>query len=418
MSESQISPISSQERIEILDVLRGLAVGGILIGNMQWFSGYGFMPETLAGQSPLDDQITHFLVHFFVEGKFYSIFSFLFGFGFALQIARAEERGDLKASLFKRRLFWLLVIGMLHAYMLWAGDILSIYAVMGFVLILFRKKTNGALLKWAFALLVIPILTYILLYILFVAFVSPEAIATFEAWQIDFWNELVKKVQQSNYLQILTGYNLNYIVGRYASLIFEMRLPKILAMFLLGFYAYRRGFFQDLSSHQPFIRRVLKYGLVLGLVGNVAFAALAGQEAVFPPSPAGIAGVVAYAFGVPALTLFYIALVATLWQKAVWRRLLAYIAPVGRMALTNYLLQTVICVLIFYGYGFGQFGRSGATTATLIALAIFLFQILISALWLKYFSYGPIEWIWRQLTYRKRLNLRLEHQRAEVNSPL
>ncbi len=418
MSESQISPISSQERIEILDVLRGLAVGGILIGNMQWFSGYGFMPETLAGQSPLDDQITHFLVHFFVEGKFYSIFSFLFGFGFALQIARAEERGDLKASLFKRRLFWLLVIGMLHAYLLWAGDILSIYAVMGFVLILFRKKTNGALLKWAFALLVIPILTYILLYILFVAFVSPEAIATFEAWQIDFWNELVKKVQQSNYLQILTGYNLNYIVGRYASLIFEMRLPKILAMFLLGFYAYRRGFFQDLSSHQPFIRRVLKYGLVLGLVGNVAFAALAGQEAVFPPSPAGIAGVVAYAFGVPALTLFYIALVATLWQKAVWRRLLAYIAPVGRMALTNYLLQTVICVLIFYGYGFGQFGRSGATTATLIALAIFLFQILISALWLKYFSYGPIEWIWRQLTYRKRLNLRLEHQRAEVNSPL
>lgn len=418
MSESQISPISSQERIEILDVLRGLAVGGILIGNMQWFSGYGFMPETLAGQSPLDDQITHFLVHFFVEGKFYSIFSFLFGFGFALQIARAEERGDLKASLFKRRLFWLLVIGMLHAYLLWAGDILSIYAVMGFVLILFRKKTNGALLKWAFALLVIPILTYILLYILFVAFVSPEAIATFEAWQIDFWNELVKKVQQSNYLQILTGYNLNYIVGRYASLIFEMRLPKILAMFLLGFYAYRRGFFQDLSSHQPFIRRVLKYGLVLGLVGNVAFAALAGQEAVFPPSPAGIAGVVAYAFGVPALTLFYIALVATLWQKAVWRRLLAYIAPVGRMALTNYLLQTVICVLIFYGYGFGQFGRSGATTATLIALAIFLFQILISALWLKYFSYGPIERIWRQLTYRKRLNLRLEHQRAEVNSPL
>ncbi len=409
MSKSQISPISLPERIEILDVLRGLAVCGILIGNMQWFSGYGMMPPSVARQSPFVDQTTHFLVHFFVEGKFYSIFSFLFGFGFALQIARAEERGDLKASLFKRRLFWLLVIGLLHAYLLWSGDILSIYAVMGFVLILFRKKTNDALLKWAFVLLAVPILTYILLYILFVALIPPGALAKLDAAQIDFWNATVRKVPQSSYLQIITGYNLNMIVGRYASLILEMRLPKLLAMFLLGSYAYRRGFFQNLSSHRPFIRRVLVYGLILGLVGNVAFAALAGAEAVFPPSPAGIAGVISYAFGVPALALFFIALVATLWQKAAWRRLLAWLAPVGRMALTNYLLQTVISVFIFYGYGFGQFGRFGARAATLIALAIFLFQIFMSALWLKYFAYGPMEWIWRQLTYRRRLSLLIKH---------
>src|SRR5215218_374347 len=153
MPESEISPISSRERIEILDVLRGVAVGGILIGNMQWFSGYGLMPEALAAQAPLADRITHFLVHFFVEGKFYSIFSFLFGFGFALQIARAQERGDANASLFKRRLFWLLVIGLLHAYLLWYGDILSVYALMGFILILFRNKSNESLLKWAFALM-------------------------------------------------------------------------------------------------------------------------------------------------------------------------------------------------------------------------------------------------------------------------
>jgi uncharacterized protein len=406
MSESRIAPISSHERIEILDVLRGLAVCGILIGNVQWFSGYGMMPESLAAQSPLADRITHFLVHFFIEGKFYSIFSFLFGFGFALQIARAEERGDREAALFKRRLFWLLVIGLAHAYLLWAGDILSIYALMGFVLILFRRKTNAALLKWAFALMLIPVLTYILLYILFAAFVPPEALAQVQAGQVGFWQDAVVKVRQSGYLQIITDFNLQYIVGRYAGLIFEMRLPKILAMFLLGFYAYRRGFFQDLSSHRTFVRRVLVYALVLGLVGNIAFSALAGKEAVLPPTPAGIAGVVTYAFGVPALALFFIALVATLWQKEAWRRLLAFLAPVGRMALTNYLMQTVICVFIFYGFGFGQFGKVGALTATLIALVIFLFQIVLSALWLKYYAYGPMEWIWRQLTYRQRLNLR------------
>src|SRR5437016_5241722 len=407
MSQSQISPISLPERIEILDVLRGLAVCGILVGNMQWFSGYGMMPPAIARQSPFADQVTHFLVHFFVEGKFYSIFSFLFGFGFALQLARAEERGDSRASLFKRRLFWLLVIDLLHAYLLWSGDILSIYAVMGFLLILFRKKTNDALLRWAFVLLAVPILTYILLYILFVAYVPPGAVAKLDAAQIDFWKATVRRVPQSSYLQIITGYNLNMIAGRYASLILEMRLPKLLAMFLLGSYAYRRGFFQNLSNHRPFIRRVLIYGLILGLVGNVLFAAFAGAESGCPPSPAGIVGVISYAFGVPALALGLIALVATLWQRTTWRRLLALLAPVGRMALTNYLMQTVISVFIFYGYGFGQFGRLGATKATLIALAIFLFQILMSALWLKYFSYGPMEWIWRQLTYRQRINLRL-----------
>jgi uncharacterized protein len=408
MSQTQIAPISLDERIEVLDVLRGLAVCGILIGNMQWFSGYGMMPKSLARQTPLADQLTHFLVWFFVEGKFYSIFSFLFGFGFALQIARAQERGDTQATLFKRRLFWLLVIGVLHAYLLWAGDILSIYAVMGFVLILFRKQTSQALLKWAIVLLLIPILAYVLFYLLFVAFVPPDLLAKMNAAQMDFWQESIRKVQQSNYLQIISGYNLNYIVGRYASLIVETRLPKILAMFLLGFYAYRQKFFQNLSSHQTFIRRVLVYGFVLGLVGNLAFATFAGAEAVFPPSPAGIIGVISYAFGVPALALFFIAAIATLWQKTAWRRVLGWLAPVGRMALTNYLLQTLICCFIFYGYGFGYFGKVGAATATLIALAIFLLQILLSVLWLRYFSYGPMEWIWRQLTYRKRLSLRLK----------
>ncbi|HKC64249.1 MAG TPA: DUF418 domain-containing protein, partial [Pyrinomonadaceae bacterium] len=260
---------------------------------------------------------------------------------------------------------------------------------------------------------------YILLYILFVAFVPHETLAKLETAQMDMWNNGLRTVPQSSYFQIITGYNLNYIVGRYASLILEMRLPKILAMFLLGLYAYRRRFFQNLSSNKALIRRLLVYGLVLGLVGNLAFSALAGgAEAALPPSPAGIIGVICYAFGVPALALFYIALIATLWQKEAWRRLLAVLAPVGRMALTNYLMQTVICVLIFYGYGFGQFGRVGAGGATLIALAIFLFQIPLSALWLKFFNYGPMEWIWRQLTYRRRLSLRLEHKRSAARSTL
>ncbi len=231
---TEIRPLPSQDRIELLDVLRGLAVGGILIGNLQWFSGYGMLPPALAAQAPFYDQVTHFLVHFLVEGKFYSIFSFLFGFGFALQIARADERGDKNASVFKRRLLWLLVIGLLHAFSLWYGDILGAYALMGFVLLWFRKKSTESLLKWAFWLMLVPILSYTLIYILFVALVSPESLARFDAGRIGEWNQQVAVVQQSSYFQIISDYNLKYVAGRYASLVFQLRLPKILAMILLG----------------------------------------------------------------------------------------------------------------------------------------------------------------------------------------
>ena len=404
---NEIGPVSSRERIEILDVLRGLAVCGILIGNVQWFSGYGFMPPALEAQTPVYDQVTHFLVHFFVEGKFYSIFSFLFGFGFALQIARAEERGDSHASLFKRRLFWLLIIGLLHAYLLWYGDILSVYALMGFILVLFRRKSNESLLKWTFVLTAVPIATYILLYIAFALLAPAGAASGFEAAQLDMWSSNLENVRHGSYWQILTGYNRQTIVGRYLGLIFQMRLPKILAMFLLGMYTYRRGIFQNLSEHQGLIRRVLIYGAVFGLIGNISMAWLAGNEAPFPPSLAGLLGVIGYAFGVPAMALWIIAFIATVWQRNdASRQVLKILAPVGRMALTNYLLQTIICVTIFYGYGFGLFGRFGALRSTLIALAIFLFQIAFSTIWLKYFAYGPMEWIWRQLTYRRRLGLR------------
>ncbi|PYS90185.1 MAG: hypothetical protein DMF62_05635, partial [Acidobacteria bacterium] len=359
----------------------------------------------LEAQAPLTDQIVHFLVHFLIEGKFYSIFSFLFGFGFALQIARAEERDDTNASLFTRRLFWLLVIGLLHAYLLWAGDILSIYALMGFVLILFRKKPDESLLKWAFWMVLMPVIWYALLFVLFSVFAPPDAGAAIEKAQADQWNNAVSTVSTSGFWQIVTDYNKNYVVGRYIGLVAGMRFPKILAMFLLGVYAHRKRIFQDLSNNQVLLRKVLIWGFAVGVVGNLVFAILAGNESPVPPSLAAVVGVIGYAFGVPALALFIIALVATLWQKDVWQTLLKLIAPVGRMALTNYLLQTVICVTIFYGYGFGQFGRFGAFNSTLIALAIFAIQIVISALWLRYFEYGPMEWIWRQLTYRKRLSL-------------
>lgn len=405
MSDPNLKPLSLSDRIAVIDVLRGLAVGGILIGNLQWFSGYGWLPASLASLNPATDQLTRFLVHAFVEGKFYSIFSFLFGFGFALQIASAEERGDTEARLFKRRLLWLFVIGVMHAILLWAGDILSVYALMGFLLLLFRRKSEKSLLKWAAILLAAPVAFYVLSYVLFVAFAPPDVVTQINAMQFEMWNNAMHTVPNGSFTQIFGDYNLNMLFGRWMGLMMQMRLPKILAMFLLGVYAYRIGVFQNPEQHKPLIRRVMIYGLSFGLILNVIFASFAKSEADFPPTPAGIVGVAAYAYGVPALALGIAALLVTLWQSGVFKRVFALLAPVGRMAMTNYLLQTVACVTLFYGYGFGLFGRFGAAGSTAIGLAIFASQIALSRMWLRFFRYGPMEWIWRQLTYGRRLSL-------------
>jgi uncharacterized protein len=415
MSAITAKPISLTERIEVIDVLRGIAVCGILIGNLQWTSGYGFMPPAMADAWPMYDKVTQYLVHVFVEGKFYSIFSLLFGFGFALQIGRAEERGDTNASVFKRRLFWLLVIGVIHAS-IWAGDILSVYALMGFILLLFRRKSDESLLKWAIWLMIVPVIYFAIILSLFLAFAPPDTAQVVEKAQTEMYQSAMNVVPNGGFFQIIREYNVGMVVGRWAGLFLQMRFPKILAMFLLGFYAYRKGYFQRPLDHQPFIRKVMIYGLGLGFVCNPLFAWFAHSEADFPPSFSGLIGIVMYGIGVPALALGIAASVITLWQNASWKKALGVFAPVGRMALTNYLMQTAVSLFIFYGWGMGYYGKVGPLTATLLALAIFAAQIVISTIWLKYFAYGPMEWIWRQLTYKRRLSLRLQSQADPISS--
>jgi uncharacterized membrane protein YeiB len=160
-----------------------------------------------------------------------------------MQIARAEDRGDTKATLFKRRLFWLLVIGLMHGLLLWAGDILSVYAWMGFVLLLFRKKSDESLLKWAFGLMIFPVVWYALLLILFLAFAPPDINQTIEAAMIEGWTANVQTVSQGTYWEIISSYNLNYFIGRYIGLVMQMRLPRSWRCSCLAFMRIDAAFF-------------------------------------------------------------------------------------------------------------------------------------------------------------------------------
>lgn len=415
-----LQPISSQERIQLLDVLRGIAIFGIFVININAFSVYhSFSPEQQAAlPTAAADNVVIFLAHLLFEGKFYSLFSLLFGIGFAVQMLRAEERGRAFVPLFSRRLAVLLAFGFIHL-LLWSGDILALYAMVGFLLIPFRKLRDRTLLIWAAALLVSPILFYS------AAMLSNGTLdlsrpvkAIGEHLDLAFgFGENVKDINilpKAGWMELLK-YNFSGIFYRYSDLLYQSRIPKVLGMFLIGFCVGRRKLFSDLSAYRPLLRRVMFWGLALGLIGNIALAVLMEYKVYEPPTALGIWQTVAYTVGVAPLSLFYAIGITLLWQRAVWQSRLQVFAPVGRMALTNYLLQTVIGITLFYGVGFGLAGRIGPTLYVALAVVIFLAQVALSTLWLRYFRYGPVEWIWRWLTYGKRPPMLLpQHQIAGV----
>jgi len=421
----QPTPITPHERIEVVDVLRGFAIFGILTVNLLWFAHPIYIEA--AGIDPGSgtvDRVARWLINFFCLGKFYSLFSFLFGFGMAVQMIRAEARGVPFVRLYGRRICVLLGIGLCHAVFLWAGDILVSYAIVGFLLLLFRKRKLTTLLVWAAVGLVVPVVntagcvglgklaqsrppTPTTTPATTPATVSATAPATgpvsrsttggpdFAAWA----QQAYDAYSHGTYGQILVQRVKDWSFLLFVTVLFMF--GGILGMFLFGLYAGRRGILHDVTPHLGFIRKLAIWGLALGVVANLT-AVIAG-EFVHPAEISWFALVptAAGAVGAPALCFFYASAIVLLVQKDAWRKRLRPLAAAGRMALTNYLLQSVICTMIFNAYGFGQFGEVGPALGILMTIVIFAVQIPLSNLWLRWFRFGPMEWLWRSLTYGK-----------------
>lgn len=400
------APVQAHERIQILDILRGFALFGILLVNMELFAN----PLQIAVQplepSPyLVDRIAAWLVRLLAETKFYSLFSFLFGLGFALQLVRAEEKRVPFAPLYVRRLLALLGFGLLHAYLVWVGDILTLYAVLGFVLLLYRQAKPRTLLLWAGIWLLVPFL-FIGATTLLVeaARATPEGAAAMHTMFATQRAEY-RAATEHAYRVYATGDFLAITAQRAADIGFLLfsslfLAPSVLGMFLIGFYVSRRRIFQALEANRPWFRRVLIWGLVIGLPGNLLFATLlSGSLSRVEPSPALVVATLGQTVGAPALAMFYVAALTLLYLRPAWRPWLSRLAPAGRMALTNYLAQSLICTLIFYGYGFGLFGQVGKAMGLVLAVIIYGIELVWSAWWLEHFEFGPAEWLWRSLTY-------------------
>ena len=396
MSDASAFPV--RERIQALDALRGVAVGGILFANILVFFGLVFLGADRAAalSNTTADHVALFLEHVLIDGKFYSVFSLLFGIGFGVQLSRG---GDAALPRFTRRLRILLAIGAIHAFLIWAGDILMLYALLGFTMPWFARKSNRDLLKWTLILLAIPTALYLVVLAIWLV-VGAGGVAASNSGPPAQILRFFEGIGRGGFKEALIG-NLVFLAGRWADLFATVRFPKVLGMFVLGLWTVRMGIALAPADHRATLARWRMLGWGIGLPANIIATWAAEHWPYLPPSIGGLLGVVMQAVGVPMLAIGYATTVALLVVDG--RRFINAFAPVGRMALTNYLMHSIICVTLSYGFGFGLWWRIGAAKAMGIAALIIAVQIPLSAWWLSRYRFGPVEWVWRRLTYGRPL---------------
>jgi uncharacterized protein len=408
---NQSIPVSQNERADILDVLRGFALLGVLLDNIFGFTGWGFFTQPMreALTTWPADGIVALSELTFINGKFYSLFSLLFGIGFSIILNRNEQIGVNPLKIFYRRLFILLIIGAVHMFLLWEGDILFLYALIGMILPLFRKCSDKALLIIAGGLILSPIILDCI-YILFHA-KSGDGLERI-AMSIDKKNGVPTDSTYAIYLykdgsglQEWRNWQASGWAYRYSYILDSNRMPKVLGMFLLGFYAGRKMMYLHLEDYVLLFKKIRLWGFVIGIPTAIACTYFEIFQAHIP-NPIGLGHTFFYAFSVVPLCLAYTSVICLHWIKRKSNGKLKVLAPVGRMALTNYLMQTIIGITLYYGVGFGFGGHIGPAVFIPIGLGVYALQILYSNIWFKYFNYGPMEWIWRQMTYWKKLPLR------------
>jgi uncharacterized protein len=385
-------PISSMERIDAIDVLRGVALLGVLAINVvtifrvSIFQQFLF-PKPPSSFSPIDSAIETILT-LAVELKAFALFSLLFGTGLAIQFERLAK-SERRTLLLVRRLVVLLAFGFIHLCLIWNGDILTEYALAGFIVLPFLFGP-----RW---LLAVAALASLGLYLEMQVFPPPGLWPGTAA--------IAQDVIDANRIYATGGF-LDVLAFRLREIPLFAALhvyifPRTIGLFLLGAFAWRTGILRNPSRHLLFSIAAACIGLGAALIlshagGFIAGGSIAGDRIRALAEP----------LGTILLALGYGAGIIGIANLESGKKLLGWAAPLGRMAFTNYLAQSVILGWIFYGYGLGLFGRLGVTSALAIGVAVYIGQVFFSAWWLRRYRYGPVEWLWRTLMYGMRQPMR------------
>ena len=393
-------PVAEKERIVSLDVLRGFALLGVLPMNIQYFSmiSPAYFNPTAYGDLRGANFLVWFFSHVLADQKFMTIFSMLFGAGILLMTSRVEAAGKRSAALHYRRMGWLVLFGLAHSYLLWSGDILYSYGMCGLVVYLFRKLRPRTLL-------IVGLLTMAVASASLTAYgewsrhwppteleaarehlwqPTPQMTADeIAAYQGSWTKQMPYRVIDS--VQMETGFFLGFTLWRAGGLMLIG-----MALFKLGVFAAKRS----QSVYWTMITVALLVGLPVTLYGTHRDFA-AGWDFQY-----------SFFFGMQfnywasiLVSLGWVGAIMLASQAEALLPLTRRLAAVGRMAFSNYIMHTAICTTIFYGYGFGLFGKVDRVGQFAIVLIIWAFQLIVSPIWLRHFHFGPLEWLWRSLTY-------------------
>ncbi|MCT1578684.1 DUF418 domain-containing protein [Oceanobacillus kimchii] len=384
-------PIKDSQRLNWIDAARGFAIFGIFIVNIGAFSAPYFLygGDTEVWTSKMDTLIL-FIIDVFFQASFYTLFSILFGFGIQLQKDRLVEKGISVNRFFIRRLAFLTIIGLIHAIGIWHGDILFTYGVVGFLLLIyFNVKARTIKVNIISLLGVFVGLFTLLMYQVRDYLDTPnqgfiiQAINNYSSASFSrIWEQNLHDWQLSN-----GGINILFLAG------------VILPMFLIGMYAARKKWFHQPEKYQQNLTMIWIssfIGFIILKLGPYLF----GNPSWFSYVQDNIGGA--------ASAIFYVTSITLLWKQGWFRQLMVPLQAVGKMAMTNYLCQSIISFWLFYGVGFGLYGKVDPLIQLILVLVIFILQMIGSMWWMKNFRFGPFEWLWRTLTYGKRQPFRRE----------
>lgn len=405
------TPLPASERIILLDILRGFAIFGILMVNMKIF----IHPVNVMMLRPSVDQplfllIPDLLIKFLFEGKFYTLFSLLFGYGFWIFMNKKMETGSI-IPVFRRRLAVLLLVGVLHIVLLWAGDILFFYAIFGFFLLLFRKSSDRKAVIWGAALILLPaIVTALTWGMMALGSSFPEGKAAIDAAAAESSRSISEMIERSRQAYGFGSFSeiVNARIKEWTALLPGLLFfyPAVLGTFLFGMLAARKNLAVSNAANTSFFRRCLPLSLPIGIAGEAVYTYASLHADMAMPNGMSVLASFSHAVGAPALTLSYIGLIMVLFEKGRLSWLWNALVPVGRMALTNYLMQSLICTSIFLSYGLGMSGKLNTLHGIALVMLIYFLQVIYSRYWISEFRFGPAEWVWRRLTYLSPVSFR------------
>lgn len=411
-AKESLGPVPSDERVDVLDSLRGFAIFGILMINISVFSGYTYLSAEAQSELMMAEWngIFDFLHNVLFSGKFYTLFSLLFGISFAIQYMRFSDSEKSFTLHFSRRLFFLFLIGVIHLWGIWFSDILVIYALCGYVLLLFKKVSGRWLLFWAVVILLIPALN---------AWHLQTSETPYTNYVYEFLNEqwyevglplnsneagsfemsdVATVIQSGDWRTVLSFNYIGPLLRGYVILL-DGRFFKVIGIFILGFWFGKQILLHSLHRNKKSLSMYALGGLLIGLPVNI-YTALGWypgiSEGNFP-----LVKEMAEPFALVGLTTFYVAAFMLLYHTSFKKVLDKMFNAVGKTALSNYVLQSIIGIALLYEIGLGLGSELGAAPLTLLVFLIFAVQAVLSSVFLKSFRFGPLEWIWRILTYGK-----------------